>query len=139
MANMQHPIIRPLIFGEEGCCLIIQLTMGWLLGNICLWDNREHTLLLGYGHYPLTYEVISLFVPACRNTDRDLQITQDTFHGILKTGEDKVAAHNQWWQDIYPNLFFDNWLWANMIQGAEWLWQVDWTCITLGVRGPGNQ
>ena len=30
---------------------------------------------------------------------------------------------------MYPNLFFDNWLWANMIWGAEWLCQVDWTKI----------
>ena len=40
-----------------------------------------------------------------------------------------MAAHSQWWWDIYPNLFFDNQLWANMIQGAEWLQQVDQTQI----------
>ena len=47
----------------------------------------------------------------------------------MKTGEDAEAAHNQWWWDMYPNLFFDDWLWAHMIRGAEWLWQVDWTKI----------
>ena len=30
---------------------------------------------------------------------------------------------------MYPNLFFDDWLWANMIWGAKWLHQVDWTKI----------
>ena len=48
MANMQHPIIK--------------LTTGWLLREIQHFDNREHTLLLGYGSYLLTYEVVSLFV-----------------------------------------------------------------------------
>ena len=43
----------------------------------------------------------------------------------MKTGEDAETAHNHWWQDVYPNLFFDDWLWANMIWGAEWLHQVD--------------
>ena len=47
----------------------------------------------------------------------------------MKTGEDAEAAHNHWWQDVYLNLFFDDWLWANMIWGAEWLHQVDWTQI----------
>ena len=50
-----------------------------------------------------------------------LQITQDTFHRIWKTGEDVEAAHNQWWYNVYPNLYFDDWLWAHMIWGAEWL------------------
>ena len=72
MANMQHPIIRLLVFGEDSHCPIIQLTTGWLLGNICQWDNREHTLMSGFGHYPSTFEVIPLFVSACRNTDGEL-------------------------------------------------------------------
>ena len=67
----QHPIIRPLVFREHGCRPIIQLTTGWLLGQIQHWDNREHTPSSGYGHYPSTFEVISLFVSACRNTERD--------------------------------------------------------------------
>ena len=57
MANIQHPIIRPPVFREHGCHPIIQLTTGWLLGEIQRWDNREHTPSLGWGHYPLTYEV----------------------------------------------------------------------------------
>ena len=43
------------------------------------------------------------------------------FHGIQKTREDDMAAHNQWWWDVYLNLFFDDQLWANMIRGVEWL------------------
>ena len=66
MANMQHPIIRPPVFREHGRRPIIQLTMGWLLRDIQCFDNWEHTPLLGYGHYPSTFEVISLFVPTCR-------------------------------------------------------------------------
>ena len=30
---------------------------------------------------------------------------------------------------MYPNLFFDDQLWVNMIQGAEWLWWVDQTHV----------
>ena len=36
-----------------------------------------------------------------------------------------AAAHHHWWNDVFPNLFFDDWLWAHMIQGAEWLQVVD--------------
>ena len=54
-----------------------------------------------------------------------MQITQDTFHGIRKEGEDEMAAHHHWWNDVFPNLFFDDRLWAHMIRGAEWLRVVD--------------
>ena len=40
-----------------------------------------------------------------------------------------MAAHHCWWNDVFPNLFFDNWLWAHMICGAEWLHVVDWMKI----------
>ena len=40
-----------------------------------------------------------------------------------------MAAHHRWWNDIFPNLFFDDWLWAHMICGAEWLRVVDRTKI----------
>ena len=36
-----------------------------------------------------------------------------------------MAAHHRWWNDIFPNLFFDDQLWAHMIRGAEWLHMVD--------------
>ena len=36
-----------------------------------------------------------------------------------------VAAHHHWWNDIFLNLFFDDWLWAHMIYGAKWLCVVD--------------
>ena len=39
-----------------------------------------------------------------------------------------MAAHHQWWNDVFPNLFDDQ-LWAHMICGAEWLCVVDWTKI----------
>ena len=64
MANIQHPIIHPPVFGEHGCRPIIQLTTGWLLGEIQRFDKREHTPLSGWGHYPLTHEVVSLFISA---------------------------------------------------------------------------
>ena len=60
---------------------------------------------------------------------RSSQITQDTFHGIRKEGEDETAAHHCWWNDVFPNLYFDDRLWAHMIRGAEWLHVVDWTKI----------
>ena len=72
MANMQHPIIRPPVFREHSCQPIIQLTTAWLLGNIQHWDNREHTLLSGYGHYPSTFEVFpSLFLLVETLTEND--------------------------------------------------------------------
>ena len=40
-------------------------------------------------------------------------------------GEDKTAAHHCWWNDVFPNLYFDDRLWAHMIRGAEWLQVVD--------------
>ena len=40
-----------------------------------------------------------------------------------------MAAHHCWWNDIFLNLFFDDWLWAHMIRGAEWLCVVNWTKI----------
>ena len=36
-----------------------------------------------------------------------------------------MAAHHRWWNDVFPNLYFDDQLWAHMIQGAEWLHVVD--------------
>ena len=60
-------------------------------------------------------------VPKSHNDD----ITQDTFHRIRKEGEDETAAHHCWWDDVFPNLFFDDQLWAHMICGAEWLHVVD--------------
>ena len=36
-----------------------------------------------------------------------------------------MAAYHHWWNDVFPNLFFDDWLWAHMIHGAEWLHMVD--------------
>ena len=46
----------------EGCCLIVKITTGWLLSTITHWDNREHTPSLGFGHYLLTYEVLSIVI-----------------------------------------------------------------------------
>ena len=40
-----------------------------------------------------------------------------------------MAAHHHWWNDVFPNLYFDDWLWAHMIRGAEWLREVDWMKI----------
>ena len=130
-ANLQQLIICPPVFTEDGHHLVIQLTTGWLLGTICCWDGREHTPSLGFSHYPLTHEVFFILVLLGRTLMKRASITQDTFHGIVKPGEpnDKTIVHNQWWRDVYLTLFFDNCLWANMIQGVEWFQQVDWTCI----------
>ena len=59
------------------------------------------------------------------------QITQDTYFGVVWKNDsaDLVVNENQWWRDMYPNLFFDDWLWANMIWGAEWLHWVDWNKV----------
>ena len=38
-------------------------------------------------------------------------------------------AHHHWWNDVFPNLYFDDRLWAHMIQGAEWLRVVNQTKI----------
>ena len=40
-----------------------------------------------------------------------------------------MAAHHRWWNDVFPNLFFDNRLWAHMIHGAKWLRMVNWKKI----------
>ena len=36
-----------------------------------------------------------------------------------------MATHHRWWNDVFPNLYFDDRLWAHMIRGAEWLREVD--------------
>ena len=36
-----------------------------------------------------------------------------------------MATHHHWWDDVFPNLYFDDRLWAHMIRGAEWLREVD--------------
>ena len=51
----QQPIICPPGCTADGRCPVIKLTTGWLLG-------REHTPSLGFGHYPSTYKVFSVFV-----------------------------------------------------------------------------
>ena len=61
-AILQQPVIQALVFGEDGCHPVIELTTGWLLGTIRCFDGREHTPSSGFGRYPSTYEVISLFV-----------------------------------------------------------------------------
>ena len=49
----------------------------------------------------------------------------------MKPGEpnNKTVIHNQWWRDMYPNLYSNDCLWANMIRRAEWLQWVDQTHI----------
>ena len=61
-ANLQQPIVRPLVLNGEGCHPIVEITTGWLLGTIQHWDGREHTPSSGFGYYPLTYEVLSIIV-----------------------------------------------------------------------------
>ena len=64
MSLLQHPIIKVTTFGEQISRLSILLTTGWLLSDITRFDNQVHTLSSGWGHYPMTHEVIPLFVSA---------------------------------------------------------------------------
>ena len=61
-AIFQQPIIHPLACTVDGHCLVIEFTMGLFLGTIAHWDGREHTLSSGFGHYPLTFKVLSVIV-----------------------------------------------------------------------------
>ena len=69
MSPPQHPIIKLAVFGEDVTQPMIKLTTGWLLGRIKRFDKRVHTPSSGWGHYLMTYEVISLFVSDWRNTE----------------------------------------------------------------------
>ena len=60
--NLQQHIVHPPVFTEDGHHPVVEFTTGWLLGTICHWDGREHTLFLGFGYYLLTYEVLSIVV-----------------------------------------------------------------------------
>ena len=71
MSLLQHPIIKLVTFGENVSQLSIELTTGWLLGQIMHFNNRVHTPLPGWGHYPMTDEVIPLFVSALRNAEEN--------------------------------------------------------------------
>ena len=61
-AHLQPPIVCPPAHNAEGCCPIIEFTTGWLLSTVACWDGREHTPSSGFGHYPLTYEVLSVII-----------------------------------------------------------------------------
>ena len=61
-AHLQPPIVHPLACNAKGCHLVIEVTTRWLFGTIACWDDREHTPSLGFGYYPLTYEVLSVFI-----------------------------------------------------------------------------
>ena len=70
MSLLQHPIIKAATFRERSQPMIL-LTTGWLLGDITQFSNEEYTLLSGWGHYPMTIEVIPLFVSAKRNAEEN--------------------------------------------------------------------
>ena len=71
MSLLQHPTIKSATFGERSRPTIL-LTTGWLLGDITRFSNEEYTPSSGWGHYPMTIEVIPLFVSACRNAEENL-------------------------------------------------------------------
>ena len=62
--HLQKPIVHPPTCNSEGRWPIIEFTTGWILSTITCWDGREHTPSpsSGFGHYPLTYEVLSVIV-----------------------------------------------------------------------------
>ena len=62
MSLLQHPIIKATTFGEQISHPLILLTADWLLGDITQFDNEVHTTASKWGHYPMTHEVIPLFV-----------------------------------------------------------------------------
>ena len=55
--------------------------------------------------------------------NQSLQCTQDVFIGF------QAPSPPVMWNDVFPNLYFDDRLWAHMIRGAEWLHVVDRTKI----------
>ena len=71
MSLLQHPIIKSATFGENISQPSTGLTTGWLLGDITHFDNRVHTPSSGWGHYPMTHEVIPLFISALRNAEEN--------------------------------------------------------------------
>ena len=107
MANMQHPIIKPLVFGKQIQQPIIQLTTGWLLGSIQYFDKRVNTPLSGYGHYPMTYEVVSLFISAWRNTEGDFidnprYLPQNHQRGGHDGCTPSLVEWHLWWLAVGP-------------------------------------
>ena len=60
--HLQLPIVCPPACNAKGCCPVIELMTGWLLGTITCWDGREHTLSSGLGHHLSTYEVFSVVI-----------------------------------------------------------------------------
>ena len=66
--------------------------------------------------FDLYRDRLFIFVEQLTHSRADAEeIIQDTFPGILKDGEDAEVTHQQWWCDVYLNLYFDDWLWAQMI------------------------
>ena len=61
MSLLQHPTIKATTFGERSRPTIL-ITTGWLLGDITRFSNEEYTPSSGWGHYPTTLKVTSLFV-----------------------------------------------------------------------------
>ena len=61
-AIFQQPIIRPPAHTVNGCCPVIEFTTGWFLGTVAHWDGREHMPSSGFGHYPSTFDVLSVIV-----------------------------------------------------------------------------
>ena len=64
----------------------IELTMGWLLGKVMRFDNRVHTLVSGWGHYPTIHEVIPLFVSAEETLRRISRLPKIPSMGSIRRG-----------------------------------------------------
>ena len=90
-----------------------------------VWHWLESLLgSIGLEAQTLTHmRLLSIIALLDRTLTGALQITQDTYFSVVWKNDltDPVINENWWWRDMYLNLFFDDQLWANMIQGAEWL------------------
>ena len=93
--------------------------IGWLLGDIQHFNKREHTLSSGWGHYPTTHEVISLFISAWRNTGGSLDHPRHLPWNHQRRGgcsgrplslvEWRLSQPFLWWSPLGS---YDSWGWV---------------------------
>ena len=86
--------------------------------------NTPKGLMACQATQPLTWYV-PLWLLVCSNHWGAFgQITQDAFFRVICAREE-LWQEPRWWQEVFLHLYFNNWLWANMIWGGEQLWRMD--------------
>ena len=156
----QQPIIRAPVFTEDDRRPVIKITTSWLLGNIHQWDGRVHTPMLGFGHYPLTYEVIPLFVsfwwkhwqridrspgiPSMGSKRRENQMTRPSFTisggGMCTRTSSLIADCRQTWSeersgfDALIGLRSMTWFFLTCSKWGSWTGLVPTTIFTKQLR-----